>query len=344
MRYSCCRGFFDNFEQRCINFGGMDVERVVARELLRVVQPAAVEAALRASVEATCQQDEVLSALERDLQAARYQAQRAEKQYDLADPENRLVADELERRWNVALDRVVELERRIAEERDHRARLKPPGAEEFQHLAANFQAVWEDPQTDVRLKKRLVRTLIREIIADVDPKAGSILLVIHWQGGVHTELSVRNGSCGQNRIHTAPDVVEAIRQLVLIGDDDRIAGWLNHARIPTGRGNRWTRGRVASFRSKRQLPRFDCDAEESKNWLTLNKVAQALAISAATLRHAAERGEIEAQHPLPNGPWIFHRDVLVSPRAQSLVLRVRQRQNRGAAAAPGQQDLPFSGT
>ena len=191
------------------------------------------------------------------MQAARYQAQRAEKQYDLADPENRLVADELERRWNVAIDRVAELEHRITEERDHHARLKPPSADEFQQLAANFQAVWEDPQTDVRLKKRLVRTLIREIVADVDPEAGNILLVIHWQGGVHTELSVQKRRCGQNRTHTAPDVVEAIRQLVLIGDDERIAGGLTRARIPTGRGNRWTRGRVASFRSKRQLPRFD---------------------------------------------------------------------------------------
>ena len=94
--------------------------------------------------------------------------------------------------------------------------------------------VWEDPQTDVRLKKRLVRTLIREIVADVDPEAGNILLVIHWQGGVHTELSVQKRRCGQNRTHTAPDVVEAIRQLVLIGDDERIAGWLNQGPHPHG--------------------------------------------------------------------------------------------------------------
>lgn len=343
-RYTCCRGHLDNVERRCISFGGIDVDRVVSQELLRAVQPAAIEAALRAGTEARSAEDEVLAALRRELQAARYNAQRAEKQYDLADPENRLVADELERRWNAALDRVAELQRRMADEEDRHARMKPPDIAEFRELAANLRSIWDDPQTDVRLKKRLLRTLIHEIIADVDSPVGKILLVIHWQGGVHTELSVRKRRIGQNRIHTAPDIVAAIRQLVLIGDDDRIAGWLNHAGIPTGCGNRWTRGRVAAFRSKRGIPRYDRESPDLQSWLTLNKAAQELEVSGATLRLAAERGHIPASHPLPNGPWIFHRDILKSPQAKALVLRARRRCGRRAAASPGQQNLDFSGT
>jgi hypothetical protein len=222
--------------------------------------------------------------------------------------------------------------------------MQAPSATEFQHLAADFQIVWNDPQTDARLKKRLLRTLIREIVADVDAQGGNVLLVVHWQGGVHTELSVRKRRCGQNRTHTAPDIAEAIRQLVLVGDDEQIAGWLNKACIPTGRGNRWTRGRVASFRSKRQLPRFDRQSEESHCWLTLNKVAQELGISGATLRLAAGRGEIEAKHPLSGGPWIFHRQILTSQQAKDLVVRVHQYRNRGAAATPRQENLIFPDT
>src|SRR5229473_6673115 len=85
----------------------------MAKEVLRVVQPAAVDAAVIASEGAARQQDEVLDSWERDLEAARYAAQRAQKQYDAADPDNRLVADELERRWNQALQRVHEIEGRI---------------------------------------------------------------------------------------------------------------------------------------------------------------------------------------------------------------------------------------
>jgi DNA invertase Pin-like site-specific DNA recombinase len=343
-RYTCCRGYLDNMERRCISFGGVDVDRVVSRELLRVVQPAAIEASLQAGDEASAVEDEVLSVLRRELQAARYSAERAEKQYDLADPENRLVAEELERRWNVALDRVAELERRIADEEDRHGRMKLPDATAFRDLATNLQAVWDAPQTDVRLKKRLLRTLIHEVVADVDSTAGNILLVIHWHGGVHTELSIRKRRRGQNRIHTSPDIVAAIRQLVLVGDDHRIAGWLNASGVPTGHGNRWTRGRVASFRSKRQIPRYDPESEEVKCWVTLNKAAAVLGISTATLRLAAEHGTIEFQHPLARGPWLFHRDTLKSQEAEALVLRARRRCGRRAAASFGQQNLHFSDT
>ena len=74
----------------------------MAKEVLRVVQPAAIDAAVVASQEAAQQRDDVLEAWKRDLEAARYTAHRAQKQYDATDPENRLVADELERRWNQA--------------------------------------------------------------------------------------------------------------------------------------------------------------------------------------------------------------------------------------------------
>ena len=89
------------------------VDDAIAKELLRVVQPAAIEAAVVASETAAHQQDEVLHAWMRELEAARYTARRAQKQYDATDPDNRLVADELERRWNQALQRVQEIEDRI---------------------------------------------------------------------------------------------------------------------------------------------------------------------------------------------------------------------------------------
>jgi hypothetical protein len=87
----CCRGWLDSGLPRCISFGGGVVDLAVAGELLRVVQPAAVEAAIVASKDEASRRDHALEALERDLQAARYAASRAQKQYDATDPENRLV-------------------------------------------------------------------------------------------------------------------------------------------------------------------------------------------------------------------------------------------------------------
>ena len=113
LRYVCVRGARDNGEPRCISFGGLVVDDAIGKEILRVVQPAAVDAAVVASEAVAHQQDEVLNAWTRELEAARYAARREQKQYDATDPDNRLVADELERRWNTALQRVREIEERI---------------------------------------------------------------------------------------------------------------------------------------------------------------------------------------------------------------------------------------
>src|SRR5438128_9810901 len=128
----------------------MTADGAMAKEILRVVQPAAMEAAVLASEEKAHKQDEVLEALQRDLEAARYVAQRAQKQYDAADPENRLVADELERRWNQALQRVHEIEGRIDQHIQGQGQIPTPPREEFENLAADLEAVWKGPHADVR--------------------------------------------------------------------------------------------------------------------------------------------------------------------------------------------------
>jgi hypothetical protein len=136
--------------------------------VLRAVQPAAIEAAILAYEDETSKRDEVLTVLQRDLQAARYQAQRAQKQYDTADPENRLVADELERRWNQALQCVRELEKRIEEQSRSEDDKQAPTADEFVELATQLEAIWNDAESDSRLKKCVVRALIEEVVVDVD--------------------------------------------------------------------------------------------------------------------------------------------------------------------------------
>src|ERR1700739_1213572 len=95
-----------------------------------------------------------------DLEAARYAADRAFRQYDAADPENRFVAGELEARWNRALTRVAELGKCIT---DHDAARQPQSdvaSPSFTALAEDFRTVWSAPTTDTRLKKRIVRTVI----------------------------------------------------------------------------------------------------------------------------------------------------------------------------------------
>ena len=98
-----------------------------------------------------------------------------------------------------------------------------------------------------------------------------------------------------------------MRQLVLIASDDLIAGLLNRNGLKTGNGNRWTRERVTSMRSNYRIPVFKPADDGIEPWLNLGNAAKLLKIAPKTLRLAAEAGEIEAIHPLSDGPWIFAR-------------------------------------
>src|SRR5216684_3985738 len=242
-RYSCWRGSLDNGEPRCIAFGGLRVDDAIEEALLRVVEPGAIATAVEAEAQAASRRDQVREALVRDLAA------------------------ELELRWNSALTRVGEIETRIAA---HDAATSEPSRApvHLAALAADLKAVWSAPSTDARLKKRIVRTVIHEVVADIDDEASEIVLLTHWIGGVHTELRLPRRRRGQRN-----SILAAVRQLVLIANDDLIAGILNRNGLVTGHGNRWTRERVTALRSHHKIPVFRPAPDGNEPWLDLNKAA-----------------------------------------------------------------------
>ena len=158
----------------------------------------------------------------------------------------------------------------------------------FATLADNLQAVWTALTTDARLKKRIVRTLIHEVIADIDADASQIVLIIHWIGGVHTELRLPRRRRGQ-RNSTPPDIVKAVKQLALIANDDIIAGILNRtgclpAMATAGTANA-LRAAIASPDSG--LPSASDGIEP---WLNLTRSSALLDIAPKTHRLAARCG------------------------------------------------------
>lgn len=300
-----------------------------------------MEAAVLASQQQGRQRDEVRAALERDLAAAQYQAGRAGKQFDACDPDNRLVADELERRWNAALAEVRALETRLSE--------KPPAGDgaasidEFAQLAADLDAVWNASRNGAILKKRIVRTLIEEVVADCDAEAGEIVLTVHWKGGVHTELRLPRRRRGQMN-HTRASAIEAVRSLARLCSDDVIAGVLNRNGLRTGRGNRWTRERVVSLRSYHKIVCYDRHRCAEEGWLKLKEAADIVGVSTATLRLAIERGEILGEHPLPDGPWVINRADLDTEAAKRLQQRAKRSTRTPAKPNSAQQNLGFLST
>lgn len=337
-RYTCNRGWLDHAEPRCIAFGGLRVDDAIEEMILKVLEPGAIAAALEAERQAAAKHDEIRDALSRDLEAARYAADRAFRQYDAIDPANRLVAAELERRWDQALTRVSEVEARIvAHDRRQPPRLEATAAS-FATLTEDLRSVWATPTADARLKKRIVRMLIEEVVADIDGEAGEIMLLVHWAGGIHSELRLPRRRRGQ-RNATSQEIVAAVRLLVRIASDDLIAGILNRNKLTTGHGNRWTRERVTALRSHHKVPVHRPSQDSDNQWFNLTKAAVYLQVSAKTLRLAADRGDICGIHPLPDGPWLFDRAVLDAPETTALIERARQHAKDPAGLALKQQSL-----
>jgi DNA invertase Pin-like site-specific DNA recombinase len=343
LRYVCRRSALDNGEPPCITFAGLSLDEAISREIMTVLEPAAIEATVLATEQEKSQQEEIISALKRELEAVQYTARRAEKQYDTTDPDNRLVASELERRWNEALQKVQQLETRIEQEVRGR-QIASATTAEFETLAGNLEAVWNHPETDARLKKRIVQTLIEEVVVDLDGQTGEIIAVVHWKGGVHTELRIPRRRRGYSRAHTPKEIVDAVRALVRVCSDDTIAGALTRSGLVTGMGNRWTRERVTSLRSHHGIPSYSADCRRAEGWLTLTEAADHLQMSGITLRLAIERGDIEAEHPLANGPWVINRRALETEKAVRFAERIRGQCRNPVLDVANQGVIDFSAT
>src|ERR1700728_953083 len=168
---------------RCLTFGSSRVDSALARELLRAVEPIAVEAAMAAERLRMERVNERRHILELDLQKARYEASLAERRYAACDPDNRLIAAQLEKSWETALGRVQDLEARQPAERPTDVKVDPSA---FTNLADNLSAAWDAPGVTMRARQQLLRTLITEIVVDVDDDARDVVLTIHWRGGQHS--------------------------------------------------------------------------------------------------------------------------------------------------------------
>ncbi len=213
-RYLCGGGSRNHGVDRCISFGGLRVDEAVAAELLRAIDGSAIDAAIALATQSSEQNEQVFRAISLELDQARYEARLAERRYMAMDPDNRLVAGELEARWNEALRRVVEIESRLSENEGAATRASPqPDRAALLALASDLARVWNSPRADARLKQRIARVLVREIVADVDGRANEIVLVIHWAGGRHSELRVAKNKPGHTSRWTDPGAVKVIRRM-----------------------------------------------------------------------------------------------------------------------------------
>jgi len=300
-RYHCKGAQINHGEDWCISFGGLRVDEAIAQQVLDAISGNAVEAALQAAEQMRQQRQEQRKILTLEKEQAQYEARLAARRYEAVDPENRLVAAELEVRWNAALVKAQELEDKL-QRFDAGAGLPPiPDKELLLSLAQDLPAVWNAPTTDMRLKQRIVRILINEIVADVDDKNHEIVLLIHWAGGRHSPLRVKKNKTGQHGRCTSLEAIEVLRQMAPDHTDEQIATTLNRLGFRTGTGNSWNEQRVYSARRQHRLSAFD--PNRWTGYVTLEQAAERLGISATSVRRMIKQQKLPASQVVPCAPW-----------------------------------------
>lgn len=340
--FRCLRRHHQTGSAPCVSCSGKCVEEAVGKQLLQAIETKAIDAAIEAARRGDERYREQRQALVFEVEQARYEAQLAARRYERVDPDMRLVAAELEARWNTALERVRELEARLATF-DARTVPEQKVDERALHaLAQDLPALWNDVATDMRLKQRIVRILIHEIIVDIDDVSREIVLMMHWQGGRHTEVRVTRPWSGRTKRCTDAEAIALVRRMAGRWRDDAIAAQLNLLGWRTGTGNHWTRMRVRELRSRVDLPA--CDPTQPA-WLTANGAARYLGISPAYAGLLLKRGIIPGTQAVPGSMWWVDPAVLDSPqlretlRALSERRRVKRHHDDRTLTIPGISDV-----
>ena len=321
---------------RCMTFGGPRVDAAVARELLRAVEPLAIEAAFEAERMHRERKQDERRILDLELQQARYEASLAERRYAACDPDNRLIAAQLEKNWEIALRRVQDLEARQPREIASTVEVDPSA---FADMAENLSTAWNAPDVTMRARQQLLRTLIADIIVDVDDSVRDVVLTIHWRGGQHSELRVRKPKTGEHGCATTEDALAVMRSMAGRWSDEHIAASLNRMGLPTGQGKTWTAHRVGSVRRVRGIHAFR-SAEKDGEWLTMTESAKALGVTNHVIRRLIKTGTLPAVQVVPGAPYQIRADDLASEPIKTAVAR----KNRPCRIADGDTLPMFTDT
>ncbi len=335
-RYVCRGGRVDRGSGSCLRMGSLRVEQAVVDQVLEALQPVGIEAALALRERVQQENDEKHQALGLALERARYEASRARRQFDAVEPENRLVASELETRWNAALAQVADLELRVQAVDKSAEPWSDEQKQRLLELGSDLAALWNHPQASVELKKRILRTVLHEIIVTSHDQLGEHQLQLHWAGGVHTSLRVPRNKTGQHRRAADHKVLDLVVELAKVCSDKGIAATLNRLGYRTGQGNTWRASRLAHLRSYHSIP----GPRQRGDWLTLEQAARELAVSNTAVKRLISEGILPASHVVDYAPWVIERQHLALPAVQTYVRAVRQGR-KIPRTAPLQERLPL---
>jgi hypothetical protein len=331
LRYCCSRGLTSYGEMECQTLSGKRLDALVAEHVLAVLQPAALELHLAAAEDIEQQRQRLHHNWQQQLQRAAYEAERASRQYQLADPQNRLVAAELERRWEEAL----RAQTRLQQDYEQFCVRQPPRLsaaerEQIRQLAQDIPALWQAATTTAEDRKRLVRLLIERIEVDVQGKTEQVNVAIHWSGGAVSRHELVRTVQRYEQLADYPRLCVRVEELRQQGKSmDEVAAILNAEGFhPPKRVERFTGGMVSGFWTRqcaKGANRKGIACLLAKGEWLLGDLARHLGIPQVTLHRWRKGGWLRARKLENSGG---HWAIWASGTERRRMARLRQYQKR----------------
>jgi DNA invertase Pin-like site-specific DNA recombinase len=318
LRYSCVRGRVDYGEPLCQSLSGQRLDALVSAQVLNVLQPAALELHLAAAADVAQERRRLHRHWQQQRERARYGTGRAARQYQAVEPENRLVARELERRWEEALaeqGRLTEEYERFG--RSQPATLSAAEQEQIRSRARDIPRLWHADTTTAAERQRLVRFLIEQIEVGVQGETDQVEVAIRWAGGFVSRHTLARPAQRYEQLANYPRLRARIAELRAAGKSmAAVAGYLNQEGFrPPKRATRFTSAMVAGFLAKggRSGPRpvaLSATGLLRKGEWLLTDLARHLGMPSATLHRWRQVGWVQARKlPVPGGHWALWADA-----------------------------------
>jgi hypothetical protein len=336
-----CRGGAaqrDGRNRACFSFRGTRADRYLTELIFEVVSPAAIGSASAVEKQLADRRQQQRQLIVDRLEASREHEARAAREYKETDATYTAVRDRLAHEWEDALSVVHTQQDQLAEfDSRQPALLTVDQLRELERLSGDMRRIWNHPRANMVLKKQIVRTLIEEIVVDVDESTDEVFLTVHWAGGHHTPLRVSRRS-GRSR-RKANDLAAVVDTLRKVLNDTAIATALNREKIGTDEGTNWTARRVAAFRKKSNIPAHSARTQEANGWITQAQAATSLDISPMSVARFVRAGIIPAEQPHPGFPTVINRHALQLDQVKDAVLALKNSHNRPLSHDPNQLSL-----
>lgn len=327
LRYSCCRAAVAYGQAGCQSLAGGPLDDRVSQLVLQALEPAALELSLKVAEDLEAERHQGHQHWAQRLERAHFEAERAARQYQAVEPENRLVARTLERQWEAALVAEATLkadyQRFLAEQP---VSLSSRERDAIRRLASDIPALWYAPETTPADRQAIIRQLVERVVVTVQGESEQVAVQVHWWGGQATPLTLIRPVARLEQLSYYPELLQRVAQLHAQGyDAPTLAQHLNaEGWRPAKRRATFNAAMVLTL-LHRQGIRSACrapahDVARRADELTLPELAQRLAVPQPTLYAWLRKGQLKARRDTSRSPplWLIQADTAEIERLQAL--------------------------